>query len=282
METQKIWFITGASKGFGFEITKAALEAGDKVVATVRKDDSALYASLNENANLFVVTMDVTKESNVKEAVEKAIDHFGKLDIIVNNAGYGIVGAIEEVSDAEARKQYDTNVFGVLNVVRATLPHLRKQRSGHIINVSSLFAFDPLTGWALYGSTKNAVEGISHGLAKELEPFGIKVTVIEPGLFRTGFTSKESFAVAENAISDYENTGVGAKRKSTKTFHGTQPGDPTKLAAVVVKLGHTENPPLHLPIGTDSINNYNIYTERLANDVNAWMKDSVSTDYNPR
>src|SRR5678815_5177474 len=106
METQKIWFITGASKGFGFEITKAALEAGDKVVATVRKDDSALYASSNENANLFVVTMDVTKESNVKEAVEKAIDHFGKLDIIVNNAGYGIVGAIEEVSDAEARKQY--------------------------------------------------------------------------------------------------------------------------------------------------------------------------------
>jgi NAD(P)-dependent dehydrogenase (short-subunit alcohol dehydrogenase family) len=282
METQKIWFITGASKGFGFEITKAALEAGDKVVATVRKDNSALYASLNENANLFVVTMDVTKESNVKEAVEKAIDHFGKLDIIVNNAGYGIVGAIEEVSDAEARKQYDTNVFGVLNVVRATLPHLRKQRSGHIINVSSLFAFDPLTGWALYGSTKNAVEGISHGLAKELEPFGIKVTVIEPGLFRTGFTSKESFAVAENAISDYENTGVGAKRKSTKTFHGTQPGDPAKLAAVVIKLGHTENPPLHLPIGTDSIKNYHIYTDRLANDVNAWMKDSLSTDYNTR
>ena len=282
METQKIWFITGASKGFGFEITKAALKAGDKVVATVRNDEAALYTSLNEDINLFVVKMDVTNESDVKEAVEKGIDHFGKLDIVVNNAGYGIVGAIEEVSDAEARKQYDTNVFGVLNVLRATLPHLRKQRSGHIINVSSLFAFDPLTGWALYGSTKNAVEGISHGLAKELEPFGIKVTVIEPGLFRTGFTGKGSFAVAENAISDYENTRVGSMRKSTKTFHGTQPGDPTKLATVVVKLGHTENPPLHLPIGTDSINNYNIYRKRLANDVNAWMKDSLSTDYNPR
>ena len=279
METQKIWFITGASKGFGFEITKAALEAGDKVVATVRNDDSALYASLNQNENLFVVTMDVTKESDVKEAVEKGINHFGKLDVVVNNAGYGIVGAIEEVSDAEAKKQYDTNVFGVLNVLRATLPHLRKQRSGHIINVSSLFAFDPLIGWALYGSTKNAVEGISHGLAKELEPFGIKVTVIEPGLFRTGFTSKESFSVAQNEISDYENTRVGSMRKSTKTFHGTQPGDPTKLAAVVVKLGHTENPPLHLPIGTDSIKNYNTYTDSLANDVNAWMADSLSTDY---
>src|SRR4030095_855549 len=264
MDTQKTWFITGASKGFGFEITKSALQAGDKVVATVRNNGSALYTSLEKDSNLFVVEMDVTNESSVKDAVGKAIDHFGKLDIVVNNAGYGIVGAIEEVSDAEARKQYDTNVFGVLNVLRATLPFLRKQRSGHIINVSSLFAFDPLTGWALYGSTKNAVEGISQGLAKELEPFGIKVTAIEPGLFRTGFTGKDSYIVAQNAINDYENTMVGYMRKGTDTYHGTQPGDPSKLAAVVVKLGHSENPPLHLPIGTDSINNYNIYRERLA------------------
>lgn len=282
METKKNWFITGASKGFGFEITKAALEAGDKVVATVRNNGSALYASLKEDANLFVVEMDVTRESNVKDAVEKGISRFGKLDIVVNNAGYGIIGAIEEVSDAEARKQYDTNVFGVLNVLRATLPFLRKQGSGHIINVSSLFAFDPLAGWALYGSTKNAVEGISHGLAKELEPFGIRVTVIEPGLFKTGFTGKGSYVVTQNAISDYENTMVGSMRKSTDAYHGTQPGDPSKLAAVVVKLGHTENPPLHLPIGTDSINNYSIFREKLANDVNAWMEDSLSTDYNSR
>src|SRR5215813_2775695 len=226
METQKTWFITGASKGFGFDITKAALEAGDRVVATVRNNGSALYASLKEDANLFVVEMDVTSESDVKDAVGKAIDRFGKLDIVVNNAGYGIVGAIEEVSDAEARKQYDTNVFGVLNVLRATLPFLRKQGSGHIINVSSLFAFDPLVGWALYGSTKNAVEGISQGLAKELEPFGIKVTAIEPGLFRTGFTGKSSYVVAQNAINDYESTWVGAMRKGTDAFHGTQPGDP--------------------------------------------------------
>ena len=282
METQKTWFITGASKGFGFEITKAALEAGDKVVATVRNNGSALYTSLEKDTNLFVVEMDVTKESDVTAAVEKAIDHFGKLDIVVNNAGYGIVGAIEEVSDAEARKQYDANVFGVLNVLRATLPLLRKQRSGHIINVSSLFAFDPLAGWALYGSTKTAVEGISHGLVKELEPFGIRVSVIEPGMFRTGFTGKNSYVVAQNAIGDYENTMAGAMRNGTDAYHGTQPGDPSKLAAVVVKLGHTENPPLHLPIGTDSINSYNIYRERLANDVNAWMEDALSTDYNLR
>jgi NAD(P)-dependent dehydrogenase (short-subunit alcohol dehydrogenase family) len=215
----------------------------------------------------------------VKAAVQKAVEHFGKLDIVLNNAGYGIVGAIEEISDEEARRQYDTNVFGVLNVVRATLPFLRREKSGHIINVSSLFAFEPLTGWALYGSTKNAVEGISQGLAKELEPFGIKVTSIEPGLFRTGFTGKDSFAITKNTISDYEDTLVGRMRKRTESFHGTQPGDPSKLAAVVIKLGHTENPPLHLPIGSDSVNNYNIYIKSLANDTSTWMKDSLSTDY---
>lgn len=279
METQKIWFITGASKGFGFEITKAALQAGDKVVGTVRNETSALYNSLKDHPNLLVVQMDVTKETEVRQAVQKAIEHFGKLDIVLNNAGYGIVGAIEEVSDAEARKQYDTNVFGLLNVVRSTLPFLRKEKSGHIINVSSLFSFDSLAGWGLYGSTKNAVEGISQGLAKELEPFGIKVTAIEPGLFRTGFTGKDSYIVAQNAIKDYENTMVGYMRKGTDAYHGTQPGDPSKLAAVVVKLGHSENPPLHLPIGTDSINNYNTSRERLANDTSAWMKDSLSTDY---
>jgi NAD(P)-dependent dehydrogenase (short-subunit alcohol dehydrogenase family) len=275
----KVWFITGASKGFGHEIAKAALHADDKVVATVRNNSSGLYASLGNHSNLFVVEMDVTREEQVQEAVNRSIDHFGKLDVIVNNAGYGIVGAIEEVSDEEARKQYDTNVFGLLNVLRATLPSLRKQKSGHIINVSSLFAFDPLIGWALYGSTKNAVEGITQGLAKEVEPFGIKVTAIEPGLFRTGFTGKGSYVVAKNAISDYENTIVGRMRKSTEAFHGTQPGDPSKLAHVVVKLAHSSNPPVHLPIGTDSVNNYKIFSEKLASEVSEWMSDAVSTDY---
>jgi len=279
MKKQKTWFISGASKGFGFEITKAALDSGDKVVATVRSNRSVLGDALENHPNLFIVNMDVTNEKEVNNAVAKAIDHFGTMDIVVNNAGYGIVGGIEEVSDAEARKQYDTNVFGVLNVLRATLPVLRKQKSGHIINVSSLFAFDPMIGWALYGSTKNAVEGISKGLAKELEPFGIKVTAIEPGLFKTGFTGKDSFMIAQNAIDDYENTMVGRMRKSTDAFHGSQPGDPSKLAEVVVKLAHSENPPLHLPIGSDAVTSYKNYIAKLYSDVNKWMSDALSTDY---
>jgi NAD(P)-dependent dehydrogenase (short-subunit alcohol dehydrogenase family) len=280
METQKTWFITGASRGFGFEVAKAALSSGDKVVGTVRNNCSALYTNLEHHPNLFVAEMDVTKEMEVKEAVKIAINHFGKLDIILNNAGYGIVGAIEEVSDIEARKQYDANVFGLLNVLRATLPFLRKERSGHIINVSSLFAFDPLEGWSLYASTKNAVEGISKGLAKELEPFGIKVSVLEPGLFRTGFTSKDSYAIAQNPINDYGNTMVEYMRKGTDSYHGTQPGDPSKLAALVLKLAHTKNPPLHLPIGKDAVNSYNIFREKMSEDVNGWVIESINTDYN--
>ena len=136
---QKVWFVTGASKGFGREIVKAALGSGDKVVATVRKNPAGLQEDLGNPADLLVVTMDVVKEAEVKQAVRDAIDRFGQLDVIVNNAGFGIVGAIEEASDEEVRRQYDTNVFGVLNVVRATLPHLRERKSGHIINISSLF-----------------------------------------------------------------------------------------------------------------------------------------------
>ncbi len=279
MEKRKTWFITGASRGLGFEIAKAALKAGDRVVGTVRKDKDSLYTRLNRHPELFVVEMDVTREMEVNEAVRRAITYAGKIDIILNNAGYGIVGALEEISDNEARKQYDTNVFGLLNVLRATLPFLRKERSGHIINVSSLFAFDPLEGWSLYGSTKNAVEGISMGLAKEVEPFGIKVSVIEPGFFRTGFTGSDSYTIAQNTIGDYEHTKAGYMRNGIAAFHGTQPGDPSKLGALVVKLAHTESPPLHLPIGRDGVNNYNIFSVRIANDVKAWMNESISTDY---
>src|SRR6187402_1302795 len=162
----KVWFITGASKGFGFEIAKAALASGDKVVATVRKNAPDLSAGLNNDANVLVVTLDVTKEDQVKAGVKAAVDRFGSIDVLVNNAGYGLLAATEEASDEEVRKQYDTNVFGLLNVTRAVLPYLRKQGSGHIINISSLFGYlNTVPGFGLYGSTKYAVEGITEGLA---------------------------------------------------------------------------------------------------------------------
>lgn len=279
MKTKKVWLITGASKGFGFEIAKTALQAGDKVAATIRKKEDSIAGKLNNNPNLLELLLDVTNESQVKAGVQKTIDHFGRLDVVVNNAGYGIVTAIEEASDQEVRAQYDTNVFGVLNVIGAVLPFLRKQRSGHIINTSSLFAFDPIPGWALYASTKFALVGISIGLAKELEPFDIKVTAIEPGLFTTDFTSKSSYKISQNAIDDYKDTMVGQMRRGTDARHGTQPGNPTKLAEVVIQLSRSENPPLHLPIGSDAVFSYETKTKQLATDVNAWRSVSLSTDH---
>ena len=279
MQTQKVWYITGASSGFGLEIARAALESGDKVVATVRKAPEKLEELLNHPPDLLVVTMDVTDEGGVKEAVRQAIDHFGRIDVLVNNAGYGFLGAIEEATAADVRQQYDTNVFGVLNVIRAALPFMRKQRSGHIINTSSLFAFTARPAWSLYGSTKFALEGISQGLAAELRPFGIYITAIEPGLFTTEFLNTRSYKKGGIIIDDYEKSIVGEVRKISISAHGTQPGDPKKLGSVVVQLAHSENPPLHLPIGTDSVESYRINAKQLAGDIDAWKAVSVTTDH---
>ena len=277
---KKTWFITGASKGLGLEIVKAALKKGDNVAATIRNPSDSISDQLGNPSTLLEVQMDVTVEAEVKAGVEKAVVRFGGLDIIVNNAGFGIVTGIEEASDAEARAQYDTNVFGVLNVIRAVLPILRKQRSGHIINTSSLFGFDAVPAWGLYGSTKFAVEGISQGLAKEVAPFGIKVTAIEPGLFTTGFMGKDSFKLCKNPIDDYNDTSVGRQRLAAASLHGTQQGDPAKLAKVVVdELVGVDSPPLHLPIGPDSVAMYESNAKRLASEVATWRNVSMSTDH---
>jgi NAD(P)-dependent dehydrogenase (short-subunit alcohol dehydrogenase family) len=278
MKTQKVMLVTGASKGFGLEIAKTALAAGDKVIATVRSKADQLAASLNNDPNLLVVTMDVTNEAQVKAAVAEGLLRFGKIDVVINNAGYGIVTAIEEATDAEVKAQYDTNVFGLLNVLRAALPHLRAQRSGHIINVSSLFGFGAIPGWALYGSTKFAVEGISKGLAVELEPLNIKVTVVEPGLFSTEFLSAESYSASKNIIADYATT-VGPMRAGADQLHGNQPGDPKKLAQVVVDIAHNENSPLHLPIGKDAVGMYKANAEKTSKEIDQWIEVSTSTDH---
>ena len=200
MSTQKTWFITGASKGFGFEIAAGVLAAGDKVVATVRSQPEQLVSALNNHPDLLVTVMDVSDERLVKKAVDQAIGRFGRIDVLVNNAGYGLLSGVEEASDAEVRKQYDTNVFGVLNVTRAVLPHMRQQGSGHVINISSLFGFGSIPGWGVYGSTKFAIEGITEALAIEVKPLGIHVTAVEPGLFRTNFLDAKSFLDRKSVV----------------------------------------------------------------------------------
>jgi NAD(P)-dependent dehydrogenase (short-subunit alcohol dehydrogenase family) len=278
MKAQKVWLVTGAARGFGLEIVKAALNRGDKVAATIRNPSVALSDIAVKNENLCIVQMDVTTEDQVKAAVDIVIKQYGQIDVLVNNAGYGIVGAIEEIADAEVRRQYDTNVFGLLNVTRAVLPFMREKKEGYIINISSLYAFDVIPGWALYGSTKFAVDGISKGLAKELEPFGIKVTAVEPGLFSTDFLSKDSFVTAQVPIAAYDDTFAGQMRAGSGSFHGQQPGDPAKLAEIIIGLANLDNPPLHLPIGPDAIENYILNAANMTKIIDEWRDISSETN----
>ncbi|XGV97829.1 MAG: oxidoreductase [Leptolyngbya sp. BL-A-14] len=281
MQTPKVWFITGASRGFGLEIARAALAAGDRVIATVRRQPAQLATALHKHPDLYVVPMDVTQEDQVQAAVKQSIARFDRIDVLVNNAGYGMVGAIEEATAAEVRKQYDTNVFGLLNVTRAVLPYLRQQKSGRIINLSSLFGYDAVPGWGLYGSTKFAVEGLSKGLAVELAPLGIHVTAVAPGLFTTNFLSAESYVAAQTIIDDYQAT-VGQMRSSAETLHGNQPGDPKKFAQVILQLANTDRPPLHLPVGTDAIAMYQSSATKMAAEIEAWLPVATSTDHDQR
>ncbi|MBD1848378.1 SDR family NAD(P)-dependent oxidoreductase [Cyanobacteria bacterium FACHB-63] len=281
MKTQKVWFITGVSRGFGLEVTRAALAADDQVVATVRSQPAQLAASLNNHPDLYVVQMDVTQEEQVQAAVKQGIARFDRIDVLVNNAGFGMIGATEEFTDAEVRKQYDTNVFGLLNVTRAVLPYLRQQKFGHIINISSLFGYDAIPGWGLYGSTKFAVEGLSKGLAVELAPLGIHVTVVAPGLFSTEFLSTESYVAAKTIIDDYQET-VGPMRSGADALHKNQPGDPKKFAQVILQLANTERPPLHLPAGNDAVGFYRSSAAKMAQDIEAWLPVATSTDHDHR
>jgi NAD(P)-dependent dehydrogenase (short-subunit alcohol dehydrogenase family) len=278
MKEGKVIMITGGSKGFGFEMVRAALNRNDRVIATVRTEPEKLRDAFNHHPNLLVVTMDVTDETTVKQAVEKAISYFGTIDTLINNAGYGLLGAVEEASDEEVRKQYDTNVFGLLNVIRAVLPVMRKKRSGHIINISSLFGYDAIAGWTIYSSTKFAVEGISTGLAKELSPLGIQVTALAPGLFSTDFLGKGSFAESKTQIPDYEIT-VGKVRERISGNHGNQPGDPKKLAELAISITHGGQAPLHLLAGKDAVEWYKDNAARTDEEIEKWISTSLSTGH---
>jgi NAD(P)-dependent dehydrogenase (short-subunit alcohol dehydrogenase family) len=275
---QKTFLVTGASRGFGFEIARAALAAGDRVIASVRNNPTQLAERLGNAPGLIVVTMDVVHEDQVLSAVQQGINCFHRIDVLINNAGFGFIAAVEEASDAEARQQYDTNVFGLLNVTRAVLPYMRHQKSGHIINLSSMFGFDVIPGWGLYASTKFAVEGISKALAQELNPLNIWVTAVEPGLFSTDFLSAESAKTAKTTIEDYRDT-VGQMRISATQLHGHQSGDPEKFAKVIVGVAHSDKPPLHLPMGSDAVELYRNNVIKTGKDVEEWLEISRSTDH---
>jgi NAD(P)-dependent dehydrogenase (short-subunit alcohol dehydrogenase family) len=273
----RVWFITGASRGFGALIAKEALDAGDTVVATAR-DPSAVTKRLGTHERLLAVQLDVTSEAQAYEAVGQAVKAFGRIDVLVNNAGYGLLGAIEEASAEETERLFGTNVFGLLSVTRAVLPHLRRQRAGHIINLSSVGGYTGYPGWGVYGATKFAVEAISEALAAEVAPLGIKVTVVEPGFFRTDFLDDTSLSRTAQQIDDYHES-VGKTRAHAVDANHEQRGDPAKLAKAFITLVNAKEPPLRLPLGSDTVERIEAKNEFVAKELAAWRTLATSTDH---
>lgn len=278
MTNQKAWFITGAARGIGFEILKTVLETGDHVVATVRSSAESLADKLGNPENLQVVLLDITDEQQAIAAANQAVQKFGKIDVLVNNAGFGLLSAVEEATAEEVRKNFETNVFGLLNVTRAVLPHMRQRRSGHIINFSSVGGLSGYIGWGVYGATKFAVEGLTESLALELAPLGIHATVVAPGFFRTEFLDAASLTRSGNIIPDYAET-VGEMRKFATQANKKQPGDPVKLAKAIVQVANAEKPPVHLPLGKDSLQRYREKTANFEKDIQAWHDVITGTDH---
>jgi NAD(P)-dependent dehydrogenase (short-subunit alcohol dehydrogenase family) len=274
---QKIWMITGASRGFGVEIAKAVLAAGDNVIATARNINALDHLSNNPNA--FAVALDVTDELQAKKAVDAGLKQFGRIDVLVNNAGYGLLGAVEESNAQEVENIYRTNVFGLINVTRAVLPSMRKQKSGHIINISSIGGYSSYPGWGVYSSTKFAVEGLTESLHDELAPLGIHATVVEPGFFRTDFLDSSSLIKTANVISDYADT-VGKMRDSMEGHNHQQPGDPSKLAQAILQLVKAAEPPVRLPLGTDTLKRIADKHTLVEKETAMWRTVAVSTDFN--
>ncbi|MGO8021177.1 oxidoreductase [Rhizobium leguminosarum] len=274
----RVWFITGASRGFGALITKEALAAGDAVVATARNPQHVTDA-VGSHANLLAVKLDVTDEGQAKTATAAAVERFGKIDILVNNAGYGLLGAVEEATPQEVESMYATNVFGLLKVTQAVLPQMRKQRSGHILNISSIGGYQGYPGWGAYCSTKFAVEGLSESLATELEPFGIKVTVVEPGFFRTDFLHDNSLAISPASIPDYEGTPAGNMRGFAASANHAQPGNPALLAIGILKLVASSSPPLRMPFGSDTVSVLETKNAFVAKELDNWRELALSTDF---
>jgi NAD(P)-dependent dehydrogenase (short-subunit alcohol dehydrogenase family) len=277
MNNQKVWFITGASKGLGLSMVKQLLAQGYKVAATSRAVSQLEQAVSQRNTRFLPLRMDLKNEEEVASAIKQAVDHFGRIDVVVNNAGYGLAGSIEELTDEEARENFNINVFGMLNVIRKVMPYLRKQCSGHIINISSIGGFTGgFAGWSIYCATKFAVQGLTESLAAEAREFGVNVTVVSPGYFRTNFLSAGSMAVP--ATHAYKAVRA-SQELHQENLNGHQQGDPEKGVAAIIKMGEAQNPPLHFFLGQDAYDLAYHKMDAVKHDLEAWKEVTTSTAY---
>lgn len=275
MGEKKVWFITGTSSGFGRALAEEVLAKGDKVAATARKPE--VLADLVEKypSAARAVKLDVTNTEDAKRAIAETIKEFGRIDVLVNNAGYALVGAIEESSDEQIRQQFETNLFGVLNVVRAALPVLREQRSGQIVNIGSVVGISATPSMGIYSATKFALEGLSEALAGEVTPHGIKTMIVEPGPFSTnGF---ENAAFAENSMPQV----YPSIARLTETFQEFKniAGDPVKAVRVIIEAVEAENPPFRLPLGLTAFETIEAKLEQVKEEISTWRARAIDTNF---
>jgi NAD(P)-dependent dehydrogenase (short-subunit alcohol dehydrogenase family) len=278
IEKNAVWLITGSSKGFGRALAEQALAAGYRVVLTARrvKDVEVLADAHGDSA--FAVPLDTTDKTQIEAAVSAAEKRFGGIDVLVNNAGYGYLSAIEEGDDAEVRALFETNVFGPVNLIKAVLPGMRARRRGHIINISSIGGIVPFPGVGYYSMAKAGVEAMSDALAKELAPLSINVTVVAPGAFRTDFRGPTSIKQSGKQIADYADT-VGKARARTTTGHGKQPGDPVRGAQAIISAVEADKPPVHMVIGSDALVQLHNKLDEMRREFDAWENVARSTDF---
>lgn len=278
MDTKKVWLVTGASKGLGLSLVKRLLNKGYKVAATSRTVES-LEKEVGTSANFLPLEVNVTDETSVNKAIAKTLETFGTIDVVVNNAGYGQLGTLEELSDKEARQNFDTNVFGLLNVMRNVMPHLRNKKSGYIIKISSIAGFlGAFPGWGIYNATKFAVAGLTEAFSAEAASLGIKATIVYPGYFKTNFLLQGSLRLAENPIAEYKEARDLEVVHDTQIV-GNQPGDPEKAALTFIQLAENENPPLHFFMGSDSFGMANNKIGILQSALSSNETLSKSTDF---
>jgi NAD(P)-dependent dehydrogenase (short-subunit alcohol dehydrogenase family) len=275
--TSRTWFITGASTGFGRLLAEEVLKGGGKVVATARKLDKVADLEEKYPDRVKVFALDVTDPAQILSIVAQTLTTFGPVDVLVNNAGYGLAGGIEEATEEEFMPVFETNVFGLMRVTRAFLPHFRNQRSGNIVNLSSIGGLIGSAGWGYYNASKFAVEGFSEALAAELAPLGVHVTIVEPGPFRTDFLGR-SGVEAKERIADYDAT-AGKTREYFHNQAGKQKGDPLRAVHAIIQAAESPQPPLHLVLGALALQRMRGKLDQWKAELDAWQSTTLGADF---
>jgi short-subunit dehydrogenase len=278
MSTEKVWFVTGASQGLGLSLVKKLLKSGYRVAATSRNAQSLKDATgMIESRQFLPIGVDLNNLDSIKEAIQQTVATFGRIDVAVNNAGYGMIGTIEEIGEHEVKNIFNINVLATMFITKNILPIMRMQQSGFIINIGSVAGFVGAPGWSVYSATKAAIAAFSEVLAQDVKEFGIKVTVVEPSGFRTGFLSKNSLALSAGSLPGYQAV------KDTQTRYlaasGREPGDPDRAAETLIELSENQQPPLHLYLGQDAYNRASKKMAAMITELEEWKATTISADF---